>query len=513
MEKNIEKSKCVNLFLYSIITVILLSALVPLISLCLYVHPSDNDNFYEFNVLKEECLIKIKLRNFGLNKRYSASLMGFLFPKILNDVSLQTMNTLLFCYRFTAFLQICLTCFSCYYLAFTLNKFIFNKSNLFLYYISTVFFIILVNSSSYIYHTFYELVSASGYTTGLWLSLLLIALLINNYYTNKKYILIALVIFLICGMLEIYPIVAGFILFYFFMKKIYVKKQIDIIFIIYAIFIITVFLLMIFNPCQKAKLELYGSGDWIASPGESRLSLHQLLSFSLQYGYLWFNSIENLIRHKNFIATLILIVPVTLLLLKNNKIIRLKIVVPYYLVIAICAFSFHYCFLSIIDLQRANNIITIFLSLLNLLFFISIAEKLILFTKPVWNAVYIFIKDVNQTESFKKFGFSLKLYFLENKKIYLSVLFILITSFTILIQLTAGNKIANCTATLINGSAERYNREQWDRYATIINSNDDIVYVNKLSNPPIEIFYMDSITNSATLFFDKQEIRYVEELQ
>lgn len=509
---NAEKNKWTDLFLYLTITVILLSALVPLIVLCFYAHPSDNDNFHIFSSLKHGNFLINVLKNFSLNRRYSAALMGFVFPKITDEVSVQTMNILLLCYRFTAFLQICLTCFSCYYLAFTLNKFILKRSNLFTYYIFSVFFIVLVNSSSFIYHTFYELISASGYTTGLWLTLLLIALLVNNYHTNKKYILISIVIFLACGMLEIYPIIVGFILFYFFVKKIHVKKQIDIIFIIYALFIVTVFLLMLLNPGQKVKLELYGSGDWVDTPGESRLSLHQLLSFCFQYGVLGLCSIVNLVRHKNFISTLLLIIPVAILLVNNKMFVRLKIVIPYYFVMAICAFAFHYCFLSITGLARANNIITLFLSLLNLLVFISIAEHFVLFTKPVWNALFVLLKDVSHTECFNKFVCSTRSYFLDNKKLYLSVLFILITSLTVFIQLKAGNVIANCTAILLNGSAKTYNQELCERYKKITESPDEVVYVPQLSIKPRELFYTDTVTlGTQATFFNKKEIFYIED--
>ncbi|MBO4731603.1 MAG: hypothetical protein J5597_02175 [Spirochaetaceae bacterium] len=499
-------------FLTIIFLVFFVLTLFSLLQLDFYAHPSDNDNYAGFIGLKQlSSLYRNPLNPIisrGLSIRYSASLFG-LFKKIPSIITDAVMRSLIVRFRIVALIQILCFTISVFYLCYSFNKYIAKQNKIFLFVIFTLSYYILLISSTYIFHTFYEMVSASGYTTGLWLCFLLIGLLIDNYHTDKKYFPIAIVIFFLCGMLELFPIIAGSILLYSFVLKIIKKRKIDYIFILFGIFIITVFILNFFSPGQIAKLELYGKGYWVTDKEESRFSLHQIIIYLKEYVWLGYYSVKTLLRKRNILFTVTLTTTLSVSLIKRNKTINIFTIVPYYFVIAICGFSFHYCYLSINGLQRANNLLSILMSLLNIIFITSLEEFTINYTLPLWKSLYNLIKSLYTKKEIVTFTNEIKNYFDIKRK----PIFIINTIFVIFILLffviKPGNTIADCYSAILTGSAKRYDQELMARYKTIINSKDSVVYVPKLSNPPQVLFYTDTVENGTwAAFFNKEKILY-----
>ena len=502
-----------RLFFTIVLLVFFILTLFPILQLVFYAHPSDNDNYVSFNAWKNIPLLKLIVNSFfkyGLSCRYSASVIAAtVYTKIPVQVTESVMHTLIIKYRILALIQIICFTLSLFYLCYSFNKYITRQSKLFFFSIFALSYYILLISSTYIFHTFYEMISASGYTTGLWLTFLLIGLLIDNYYTNKKYSFIAIVIFFICGMLEIFPIIAGSILLYPFILKIINKKKIDYIFIVFGIFIITVFLLNFFNPVQAAKLKLYGNGDWVTNKEESRFSIHQIMLYLKEFLILWYNSVKALFRRRNILFTVTLTTVLSISLVKKNKTINIFSIIPYYIVIAICGFSFHYSYLSILSLQRANNLLSILISLTNVLLFTALEGIAINFTLPIWHSALILFKDLSKKQEIQSFIVEIKKYFDKNRKPISFMSIVLGLALTIFLIVKPGNTIANCYNAILTGSAKQYDRELVSRCKIIINSDTPIVYVPKLSNPPQVLFYSDSLENGAwAYFFNKEKLLY-----
>lgn len=503
-------------FLTIIFLVFFILTLLPILQLVFYAHPSDNDNYIAFTALKNSSLLKQIISTFtkyGLSNRYSASIIAVaIFTKIPAQITESVIYTLIIKYRILSLIQIICFTLSLFYLCYSFNKYIIRQSRLFLFSIFTLSYYILLISSTYIFHTFYEMISASGYTTGLWLTFLLIGLLIDNYYTNKKYSFIAIVIFFICGMLEIFPIIAGSILLFPFILKIINKKKIDYIFVVFGIFIMTVFLLNFFNPSKKVKLELYGNGVWVTDKEESRFSLHQIIIYLKEYAFLGYNSVKTLLRKRNILFTITLTTTLSILFIKRSKTLNLFTIISYYFVIAICGFSFHYCYLSINGLQRANNLLSILLSLTNLLFFTAFEELVINCTTPLWKSLHSLIKAFSTKKEIATFNNETKYYFVNNKKPF----FIISTVFCIFVLLfliiKPGNTIADCYSAVLTDSAKRYDQELMARYKTIVNLKDSVIYVPKLTNSPQVLFYADTLeSGSWAEFFNKEKLLYINE--
>lgn len=507
-----------NNFLAIIFLVFFVLTLFPLIQLDFYTHPSDNDNFVVFNSLKNSSLLKqiiTFISNNGFSCRYSASIIAVgIFTKIPAQITEFVMNTLIIKFRILVLIQIICFTLSLFYLCYSFNKYILRQNRIFLFAMFALSYYNLLISSTYIFHTFYEMVSASGYTTGLWLTFLLIGLLIDNYHTDKKYIPIGIVIFFLCGMLEIFPIIAGSILLYSFVLKIIKKRKVDYIFILFGFFIIMVFLLNFFQPGNKAKLELYGNGAWVTDKEESRFSIHQIILYLKDYLILGYKSVKTLLRKRNILFTAMLTTILSVSLIKRNKTINIFTIVPYYFVIAICGFSFHYCYLSINGLQRANNLLSILMSLMNIIFITSLEEFTINYTLPLWKSLYNLIKSFYTKKEIVTFTNEIKNYFDIKRK----PVFIINTIFVIFILLffviKPGNTIADCYSAILTGSAKRYDQELMARYKTIINSKDSVVYVPKLTNPPQVLFYTDTVENGTwAVLFNKEKLLYTNTIE
>lgn len=502
-------------FLFFILSFFFILTLFPLIQLAFYAHPSDNDNYIVFNGLKTVSVFSSCVNLFnkaGLSCRYSSTLIGFIFTSIPTLITESVMYTLIMKYHILNLIQIISFTISLFYLCYSFNKYIIKQSTLFLFSIFVLLYYIILISSTYIFHTFYEMISAGGYTTGLWLTFLLIGLLIDNYYTGKKYVPIAVVIFFLCGMLEIFPIIAGSILLFPFILKIINKKKIDYIFVIFGIFIITVFFLNFFNPGNEAKLELYGNGNWVTDKEESRFSLHQIFIYLKEYLFLGFNSVKTLLRKRNILFTFTLTTMLSICLSKKNKKINIFSIIPYYFVIAICGFSFHYCYLSILGLQRANNLMSILISLLNIIFISALEEFVIHFTLPVWKSFYSLLKSFSAKKEIITFTNEIKKYFESKSKPFFIIGTILCVFASIFLVIKPGNTIADCYSAILTGTAKQYDQELMARYKTIINSEDSVVHVPRLTNPPKVLFYMDTLENGTWAeFFNKEKLLYTYE--
>lgn len=505
-----------RVFLTIIFLVFFILTLLPILQLVFYAHPSDNDNYVSFNALKNASLLKIIINTFfkyGLSCRYSASVIAATsFTKLPVQITEAVMHTLIIKYRILALIQIICFTLSLFYLCYSFNKYIVKQNKLFLFSMFVLLYYIVLISSTFIFHTFYEMVSVSGYTTGLWLTFLLIGLLIDNYYSEKKYIQIAVVVFFICGMLEIFPIIAGSILFYSFLLKIIRDKKIDYIFVLFGLFIITVFFLNFFNPFQKIKLESYGNGAWVTDKEESRFSLHQIMLYLKEYLILGLNSVKILLRKRNILFTAILTTALSISLVKKNKTINIFSIIPYYIVIAICGFSFHYSYLSILSLQRANNLLSILISFLNIIFITAFEEFVIHFTLPVWKSFYSLFKSFSAKREIATFNNEMKNYFDNNKKTIFVASTILCVFALLFLVIKPGNIIADCYSAILTESAKQYDQELMARYKIIIDSKDPVVYVPKLTNPPQVLFYMDTLESKAwSDFFNKEKLLYVHE--
>ncbi len=503
-------------FLFAIVFLFFLLTIIPLLLLLLYVHPSDNDNFAIFATLKTMSSFRYTVDSFlqrGLSNRYAGAIaQRILINRIPAVITESAMHTLIIKYRMLAAIQIFCFAGSLFYLCHSFNTHIAKQGKLFLLSLFSLLFYSMVNSSSFVFHTFYEAISAGGYTTGLELIFVLIGLLIDNYHTGKKYILIAVDLFLVCGMLELFPLLAGSIILYSFIVKIISRKKVDFIFILFGIFIITIFFVQLFHPAQQDKLEMYGNGEWVVGKGEERTSPRQLLRYMKEFLQVTGDVIYTLVRKRNILFTLSLTSLAGLSLLKRDVRLPIMSIIPYYLVIALCGFSFHYCYLSIRSLERANNLISMLLSAETLLLLSAAERALVSFTLPVWKSLASLCRGLSRTKELLAFSDDLKNYFNSSRKGIILLGGTACAFILLFLVLKPENTIAECYSTVLSGSAKQYDRELTSRYKMIIESNAPVVSVPMLSEHPHVLFYIDSLESDAwASFFNKERLQFTDD--
>lgn len=489
--------------------------ILPLFLLAFYAHPSDNDNFLVFASLKKESHFSMAIdafRQHQLPVRYAGAIIqNILITRLPAQLTESALRTLLIKYRILALIQICSFAASLFYLCHAFTVRIVRQSRLFLVSLFAFLFYTMLVSSPHIFHTFYEMISANGYSTGLELTFVLIGLLIDHYYTGKKNILIALIIVLVCGMLEVFPILTGCILLYPFILKRITGKKWDRSFFLFSFLIISIFLMQIFTPGQQSKLEMYGNGEWVIGKGESRTSLPQLLRYLKEFVHLTGEAVHTLLRKRNILFTAAVTTLTGTALLKRNIHIAPAAIFPYYLVIALCGFPFHYCYLSIIGLERANNLISLLISAQSLLFFTALEEAAVSFTLPVWKSLLACGKSLSAKKELQTLAADLKSYFISRKKPLIIISGTACVFLLIFLVVKPENTVSDCYEALLTGTARRYDREMTDRYSRILASDDPVVSVPPLSVHPHVLFYTDTLENGSwAALFDKEKLFFAE---
>lgn len=469
---------------------VLLILLLPLFILCFYAHPQTLDNYLIFKTY-EETGVNI----FSKNIRPGCRFISYLFINPLwvipESYTINDITTILIIYRICAGLMVTLFSLSFYYLLKIINTFYLNLSRSRFIFLYSLLLFLITNSLQRIDLFFYEVTTSAGYTIGLSLGLIYIGLLIKYYFT-KKNLLIPIsyvLVFLLCGTIEYFTILAGYAAFVCLLSHIIAKKQIKFFLVLHIIYCLLAFYLFTLAPGSAEKIAGYSGG--IANPHSINQFIKWLKSMNYETLHVW-----EYITQRKLIPILIL----TFFLIKHkipkfNKYTVLFIIGNYSLcyIMALAIFI-----LGITDFIWVGYVIQIpyILMVINTLFLLFIVMS---YVQKNYRVNFI-----GHTKDY------LKVFFNSNfVSLVVFIVYILYISVAV-----SGLPVRQAWKDVLKGTAKNYNTEVHKIYEIIQNSKYDIAYVQEITDIPPTLITSNLTSNlwSATGPYLYAKQRYTEEL-
>lgn len=456
--------------------VLLVITLLPLFILCLYNHPQSLDNyrtyyFYEQNGFNYNILQKLLP-----GTRFIGYLTSTPLLKIPQTLTIKNIDSLLAVYRLFSIFMIAIFCFSFLFFTWQINRFYFklpNSSFIFLY---SLLLFIVINSLKRIDLFFYEMVTSAGYTTGLILFFIYVGFLIQYYHEKKilDVLLSSVLVFLLCGTIEYFTVLTGYIAFIFLIIRFIKEKRTSIPVLLHLVYCLIVFYLFVRSPSNASKIAGYSGG--IANP----YSLDRFMQWLRNMNHELCNTFSYLLQRKILPALIMVAVLLRKKIVFFNRYIFLFIALNY----AVCAVMAFAIFISgISDFTWAPStiqipyVIMIMNTFLLLLCAVSVLlqKYKIIFTGKGKNLFHLFT--------------------------YSNVVSVTVALFYLVFISVArpGLPVRQAWKDILKGTARRYDTQVHQLYTEIKNSPDDIVTINEITDVPLTLITSNITSNLWTV--------------
>ena len=260
-------------YFYIIYTVILLSfTMFPLLLFCKYAHPQNVDNYIAYHSYQEQN------DKIGASASYFADFIHFvrpgkrfisffssrLFLMIPKTLTVENITAIVLVHRLYALSIILMFVLSLFFLVYQCNVYFLSLSFSKFCFIYSLILYIILNSLVRIDFFLYEMTLSAGYTMGLCLYFLYVGLLIRYYHSTRRLLTIQIlsyiILFLLCGTIEYFPVLAGYTAFVFLIIHFIKYKRIELTILLQFLYCLVAFAGFIFEPSNVHKVNLYSSG-------------------------------------------------------------------------------------------------------------------------------------------------------------------------------------------------------------------------------------------------------------
>ena len=461
---------------YSFSIFFLAMSLVPLLLLCLYDHPSTLDDFLVFTQIKNGHNF---FADFRLGNRYTTVFWPMLIhfaPK----VTIESIAKALAVYRVYAFFFIVFFSFSVYYLVNKINKHILNLSNSSFSLLFSVTMFYLINSAHYLSFFFYDIILTSGYTLGLSLLLVLIALLVGYYKEGKHKALMLTVSIIMSGTIEFYCVILILACFTFLIWKYYKVRKIDFYMVLLLGLNVVIMFSYLYAPWVSAKISTYAPG--VADPHSLARFIGWIKGTLAYYG----NSIGNAV-HYNTLPVIVLIASLAYFGANRRLKMPLLLVVALLSIPALISFSLFYSGVeNINDKYSAVMIMNVFVGMA----FISLLIYIIAKCEMAYRR---FVEKYQVSEPINTISVSIsKEMGTVGKR--LAILTMIVYAGCITIALP-GLSTRTAWKDLLKGTAARYDRDVSAVYSQLLDSSDETAMLTEIRDQPATLIVDDLWTN------------------
>jgi len=511
-----ESRKKSDVWLYFISLFVLLFTLIPLFTLCFYAQPSDNDNWgiftgFSFMTGYHPQFIEF----FKMRGMFNFSYLFYSPLYNQNGVITSSLFTSLLC-GYRAFSVFCLVIFSASFagLFFTVNRFYLRfRKSVALFVFSLLYFLLICALHS-VEMAFYEIVSASGYTTGISYFFILLALLIWDYNCGRSIIRRIFIVFFAyasSGTIEVYSFVCGTLIFAFLAYDFYKKRKVNwfyfSVLLLCVVFFVRDFLTvkMWVLPDENGNVGKYKDLTADHTPLQNFIIYVKDFIRSLVF---FVKDITEILAYR---ANVLIVCTVAAWALYKNKInLNFFCVLPYILMIFGVGFIFHLAIPNVFVMARYAWILYVFFFLYFLMLIVSLESALFRFVerKASETAENLYVNVCTGVKSLVQITGA----FIQKYLVVLSIAFVFIFSF--LCYSYERLSVSSAWHELLDGTVQQYDEELTERYETIFNSSEETVYVDKLSVHPDTLFYTDSPSYSnGTKAYDEffgKKVRAVE---
>lgn len=366
--------------------------------------------------------------------------------------------------------------FSLYYFIKILGRYV-NISASYIFILFSIAVFLFYNSASSIYYlvNFYIY---SSYTLGICILFIFTARLLIYLQNKTRYNLIILftVLIVLNETIEIYPVLAGFIVFYFMIFDILKHKRIDLKLCLLILLCIIRLFFYYFQPGTTVKLNLYSEGTSI--PFLIRLLAGYKSLYSVCEGQL------NLLLSIKIFPFLSVFATIFAIKLYRHNIfyILINALIPFislFIVVTIMSFAYRYIIPNTPHIYNVVNIFfTIFICILLTAFISLLIRKIDLFcrSRNLYTHIYTIYSAIKENIRFYHIC------------IYGIVLLYAIVNTTVL---KSGLKTRQAWKELLLGYGKDYSEQMFNRYAVMLEDTEAIVTVPALKNLPYTIAFAD----------------------